>query len=126
MSTKLHKTADNEKRRYIRHPINDWLLLFDSESIIDMAQVINISRGGALCASLADACPPDIVEELELYGPDYSLTVNGLCGKIVHTNYNSSSSVSSDEITCFLFGLQFFQTTPDQLQKIEQISRKSR
>lgn len=89
-----------------------------------MAQVVNISTGGALCASLAETCPPDMVEEFELYGPDCRLSVNGLRGKIIHTDYNKPSSASSEEINCFIFGLQFFQTTPDQLRKIEQITLK--
>jgi hypothetical protein len=120
----LRKPTDAEKRRYIRHPIDEWLLLFNSRSIIDMAQVINISRGGALCASLAETCPPEMVEEFELYGPDCSLTVNGLCAKIIHTDYTKPSSASSQEINCFIFGLQFFRATPDQLRKIEQITQK--
>lgn len=126
MSPKLRTTADAEKRRYIRHPINDWLLLFNDESSIDIAQVVNISRGGALCASLAEICPPEIVEGFELYGPDCSLSINGLCGKIVHTDYKRSFSPSTEEIHCVIFGLQFFQTSPDVLRRIEQISQTVR
>jgi hypothetical protein len=125
MSPKSRKPADADKRQYLRHPINDWLLLFDNESIIDMAQVVNISIGGALCVSLADTCPPKIVEKVELYGPDSSLAVNGLCGRIIHTDYNKASSVSSENINCFIFGIQFFQTTPEQLQKIDKITRQT-
>ena len=126
MSPKLQKTVDTEQRRYFRHSLNDWLLFFNIDSIIDMAQVINISQGGALCVSLADDCPPEMIEGLELYGPDIALSVNGLCGRIVHTDYNRPSSASPEEISCFIFGLQFFQITPDQATKIEQITRNRR
>ena len=126
MATKLYKKVNGDKRRYLRHSINDWLLLFDNESIIDMAQVVNISQGGALCACLADTCPQKIVGKFELYGPESSLSINGLCGKIVHTDYNIRSPVTKADIHCFIFGLQFFKTTPDQLRKIEQISRTIR
>ncbi len=126
MSPNLRKRVDVEKRHHFRQPVQDWLLLFNNDSTIDMAQVINISQGGALCASLADACPPDTVEEVELYGHECSLSVDGLCGKIIHTNHNKLSPDPSEELSCFIFGFQFFQTSLDQLRLIEKITRKSR
>lgn len=67
-----------------------------------------------MCQLGREICPPEIVGKFELYGPDSSICINGLNGRIIHNNFNKPSSASSSEIHCFLFGLQFFNTTSDQ------------
>lgn len=122
MKSELIRTGTiNEKRRFTRHPVNGWLLFFDTQCQIDMAQVVNISQGGVFCASLAEAsCPLDTFDELELYDCHNHFSIEGLCGKILRSEYQDSVDKNS-AIRCFTFGLEFLHITPAQLAMIEGI-----
>ena len=114
----------NEKRRFVRHPASGWLLFFDTQSQIDMAQVVNISQGGVFCASLAEAsCPLATFEEIELYDCHNHYSIEGLCGKILRREYQISADAKT-AIRCFTFGLEFLHITPAQLYQIEEIFPK--
>ena len=114
----------NEKRHFIRHPANGWLLFFDAQSKIDMAQVVNISQGGVFCASLADtSCPLATFEEIELYDCHNHFSIEGLRGKILRSEYQNSAD-EKGALRCFTFGLEFLHTTPAQLDRIEEIFPK--
>ena len=124
MSSRRQDMVNSEKRQYNRLPINGWLLLFDGKTSIEMAQVINISQGGVLCASLAKDCPDNSIQEFELYGSRSSTSISGLCGRIVHNDYRQAAAISTSDIHCFTFGLKFLRTTPEQLSQIEKIASK--
>lgn len=122
MKSKLRGTEKvTEKRRFARHPLSGWLLFFDTKSQIDMAQVVNISQGGVFGASLAEAsCPLDTCKEIELYDCLNHFSIEGLCGKILRSEFDNSIDEKS-AIRCFTFGLEFLNATPAQLEKIEKI-----
>lgn len=109
-----------EQRRYSRHPVNGWLMFFGANSPIDMAQIVNISKSGAFCASLSEIiCPLGIIQGLEIFCCDRRMSVNGLKAKMVRSENMLTGQHAGPDIHCFTFGLEFFDITSNQLAKME-------
>ena len=102
-------TLDNtDRRHYKRFQIDGGFLFSDSETLIEPARVVDISRGGFKCMSLSQVtCPIDWIDGVELYDAHHNFTLIQLRCKMVRCSQNISDASSYSTPYSYIFAFEF-------------------
>lgn len=102
------KAKDTDRRHFKRFQIDSGFLFSDSETLVDPARVVNISRGGFRCMSLSQVtCPIDWIHGVELYDANHDFALAQLRCKMVRCSQNLSSSNSFSTPYNYIFAFEF-------------------
>ena len=110
----------NERRRFERFTLGDSLLFSDSNNIIGMAQVLDISQGGVRCVSISPVnCTIGMLNSIELFGSEDNLELIDLSGRMTRCSDNLLNGASDSGVGYYEFGFEFFPRHYPQIDRLQ-------
>ena len=109
-----------DRRRFERCSPMHSLLFSDTNNLIGMAQVIDISQGGVRCVSISPVnCTVGMLENIEIFGSDETFGLTDLSGRMTRCSENLLDQDSYSDLGYYEFGFEFFPRHYPQILRLQ-------
>jgi len=109
-----------DRRRFERCSPPHSLLFSETNNLIGMAQVIDISQGGVRCVSISPVnCTVGMLENIEIFGSEDNYGLTDLSGRMTRCSENLLDQDSPSGIGYYEFGFEFFPRHYPQIIRLQ-------